>query len=83
MRCTEVIAVLASPDPGTTLTTFTQPVIGSPAPDESKGIFTAEDSVKKLMSLVKGARRKEEKGQEDGADFGGGFWDWKGDKVPW
>ncbi len=63
--------------PGTVLTPFTKPIIGDKGgkSDPSKGLFTPEEGREKMVEVLKKANR------EDG--WGGGFYDWKGERIPW
>lgn len=73
---------VATADPGTTLTSFTKPIIGSPKPDASKGIFTPEQAVEKMLEVISQARREMGgKGEVAGRGWGGTFRDWKGEEI--
>ncbi|KAK4687248.1 hypothetical protein P7C73_g2861, partial [Tremellales sp. Uapishka_1] len=62
--------------PGTVLTSFTAPIIGSDAEAKpEKGVFTIEEAIKHMTDTMKRARRDE--------DWGGCFRDWKGERVEW
>jgi hypothetical protein len=71
-------------DPGTTLTSFTRPIIGSPEPDPSRGLFTPEEGALKLLEMIQRARRGDVSGDTgEMTGHGGGFYDWKGERVEW
>ena len=64
--------------PGTVLTELSRPVVGSkatPKPDE--GVFSVEQAIEKMIGIMRQARRGESQ------EWGGGFFDWRGDRVPW
>lgn len=71
-------------DPGTTLTSFTRPIIGSPEPDPSRGLFTPEEGALKLLEMIQRAKRGDVSGDTGKmTGHGGGFYDWKGERVEW
>jgi hypothetical protein len=71
-------------DPGTTLTSFTRPIIGSPEPDPSRGLFTPEEGALKLFEMIQRAKRGDVSGETgEMTGHGGGFYDWKGERVEW
>jgi hypothetical protein len=65
-------------DPGTTLTSFTRPIIGAKEPDPAHGVFTPSQAIDKLVHLLRQAHR----GDGD-SSYGGQFYDWKAERVPW
>lgn len=65
-------------DPGTTLTSFTRPIIGAKEPDPEHGVFTPPQAIDRLVNLLRQARR----GDGD-SSYGGHFYDWKAERVPW
>ena len=69
---------IGNTDPGTTLTSFTRPIIGAKEPDPEHGLFTPPQAIDKLVNLLRQARR----GDGD-SSYGGQFYDWKAEKVPW
>jgi hypothetical protein len=70
-------AIAMAYHPGTVLTSFTSPIIGTPEPNPEKGVFTLEEAIEKMADVMKRANRYAD---EDG---GGRFWDWRGDRLEW
>lgn len=68
--------------PGTVLTSFTSPIIGSPKPHLSQGRLTVDQAIDRLVNIMSQVKRQE-KGSQNGVDWGGRCWDWKGDVVEW
>ncbi|KAG7528920.1 hypothetical protein FFLO_05877 [Filobasidium floriforme] len=77
-------ALVSTRHPGTTLTSFTRPIIGSPEPDPSRGLFTPEEGALKMLEMIQRARRGDVRGETgEMTGHGGGFYDWKGERVEW
>lgn len=65
----------APTDPGTTKTTLSAPFVPSSTPaSRAKGLFEAGEAVEELVGVLKGLERDRD---------GGGFRDWKGERVAW
>ena len=64
--------------PGTVLTSFTRPILGSDAkPKPEQGQFSPEQALAKLVNVMASATREGDK------QWGGRFWDYEGKQVPW
>ncbi|OXC58741.1 rossman fold oxidoreductase [Cryptococcus neoformans MW-RSA852] len=68
--------------PGTVLTPFTFPIIGSPKPDLSQGRLTVDRAIDHLVNVMSQVKRGVQ-GSRDEGDWGGRCWDWKGQMVEW
>lgn len=68
--------------PGTVLTSFTSPIIGSPKPHLSQGLLTVDQAIDRLVNIMSQVKRGVQ-GSQNGVDWGGRCWDWKGDVVEW
>ncbi|WVF66970.1 hypothetical protein IAT40_001713 [Kwoniella sp. CBS 6097] len=69
-------AVAVGYHPGTVITPFTAPVIGDAAPDSSKGRFSVDQAIDKMVRVMGQVRRT-----QDAQKWGGRCWDWKGDRI--
>lgn len=66
--------------PGTVLTSFSKAVVGQNAkPDPEHGRFGVEEALEKMTRLM----GKVERDGEGTGSWGGGFYDWKGERVEW
>ncbi len=61
--------------PGTVITDFTSPVIGSPKPDPAKGLFNLDQAIEHMTDVMGKANRDD--------TWGGRCFDWKGDRIEW
>ncbi|KAJ9109069.1 hypothetical protein QFC21_000396 [Naganishia friedmannii] len=77
--CPEMTKLLAAVDPGTTITSFTRPIIGAKTPDPANGVFSPDQAIEKMTGLLRKARRSENAEHS----YGGRFYDWKAEPVPW
>lgn len=68
--------------PGTVLTPFTFPIIGSPKPDLSQSRLTVDQAIDHLVNVMSQVKRGVQ-GSRDEGDWGGRCWDWKGQMVEW
>lgn len=66
--------------PGTTKTNLSSPFVSSSTPSKpEQGLFEVEESVEKLVALMKTLKA----GKEDAGGDSGGFRDWKGERIVW
>ncbi|KAJ9125413.1 hypothetical protein QFC22_000373 [Naganishia vaughanmartiniae] len=79
MRTRQMAQSLAAVDPGTTITSFTRPIIGAKTPDPAKGVFSPDQAIEKMTGLLRKACRTE----SADISYGGRFYDWKAEPVPW
>ncbi|KAL7415486.1 hypothetical protein BDY24DRAFT_409115 [Mrakia frigida] len=66
--------------PGTTKTNLSSPFVDQSKPSKpEQGLFEVEESVEKLVALMKTLKG----GKEEAGGDSGGFRDWKGERVVW
>ncbi|OCF32270.1 rossman fold oxidoreductase [Kwoniella heveanensis BCC8398] len=85
-------AIAVGYHPGTVITPFTAPVIGDAAPEPSKGRFSVDQAIEKMVAVMRQVRRRRDVHQGTDArssgaagepEWGGRCWDWKGEKIKW
>lgn len=78
-RSADLAKLFSAIDPGTTITSFTRPIIGAKTPDPANGVFSPDQAIEKMTGLLRKARRTE----NAETSYGGRFYDWKAERLPW